>query len=268
MPEGHIIHRYASRHRALLVGREVIAKSPQGRFRGGAARLSGRELLGVETHGKHLFYRWQRVETLHIHLGLYGKFSTFESKPPAPTSGTRLSLATDEVTIYLSGPTVCELIVPSQEEAIRTRLGPDPLRAGSDGNHVAEFAARLERRRIPIGAAILDQGIIAGIGNIYRAEVLFLVGLDPATPANEVTSNKVEEIWDTSVELLQRGVDEGEITTVSRSPLGRNDELDRLYVYKRDRFPCRTCGGPISTGEMANRSIWWCASCQTAVKRK
>ena len=268
MPEGHIIHRYASRHRALLVGREVIATSPQGRFRGGAARLSGRELLGVETHGKHLFYRWHRAETLHIHLGLYGKFRTFESKPPAPTPATRLSLATDEVTIYLAGPTVCELIIPSQEEAIRARLGPDPLQVGTDGNHVADFAARLERRRIPIGAAILDQNIIAGIGNIYRAEVLFLVGLDPATPANEVTPGKVEEIWDTTVELLQRGVDEGMISTVSRRSMTGGEESDRLYVYKRDRSPCRICGELISSGEMANRSIWWCPSCQAGVKRK
>lgn len=261
MPEGHAIHRYASRHRDLLVGKKVIAESPQGRFRGGAARLSGRKLQGVDAHGKHLFYRWHRAETLHIHLGLYGRFRTFESNPPAPTQGTRLSLATDEVTIYLAGPTVCELIVPSQEDAIRARLGPDPLQAGIDGNTVAEFAARLERRRIPIGAALLDQKVIAGIGNIYRAEVLFLVGVDPAVPANEVTPDKLEEIWATSVRLLRRGVDEGEITTVPRS--GGRDKTDRLYVYQRERFPCRKCGGPISTGEMANRNMWWCASCQT-----
>lgn len=263
MPEGHTIYRYARRHRELLVGREVIAKSPQGRFRGGAARISGRPLLGVDAHGKHLFYRWQRAETLHIHLGLYGKFRTFESDPPAPTQGTRLSLATDQVTVYLAGPTVCELIVPSQEDAIRARLGPDPLQAGIDGNTVAEFADRLARRSIPIGAAILDQSIIAGIGNIYRAELLFLVGVDPAVPANEVAPDKVEEIWDRSVQLLERGVDEGEITTMARPPRGSRDKTDRLYVYQRERFSCRQCGGPISTGEMANRSIWWCEACQT-----
>jgi formamidopyrimidine-DNA glycosylase len=262
MPEGHSIYRYASHHHDLLAGRQVVANSPQGRFRGGAARISGRQLVDVAAHGKHLFYHWQRAETLHIHLGLYGRFRTFETDPPPPTPGTRLTLSTDEVSIYLAGPTVCELIVPSQEEAIRSRLGPDPLQAGNRGHTVAEFAANLSRRRIPIGAAVLDQSVIAGIGNIYRAEALFLTGINPATPANEISPDKVEDLWATSVELLERGVAEGKIVTLPRAPLGRTDETDRVYVYKRDRFSCRQCGGTISTGEMANRSIWWCETCQ------
>lgn len=262
MPEGHSIYRYASAHHELLAGREVVAASPQGRFRGGAARINGRRLLNVEAHGKHLFYHWQRAETLHVHLGLYGRFRTFETDPPPPTPGTRLTLATGDVTIYLAGPTVCELIEPSREEAIRARLGPDPLQAGIKGHSGAEFADNLSRRRIPVGAAVLDQSVIAGIGNIYRAEALFLTGINPDIPANEVPLGKVEELWETSVALLERGVAEGKIVTLPRVPLGRSEETDRVYVYKRDRFPCRQCGGPISKGEMANRSIWWCQACQ------
>jgi formamidopyrimidine-DNA glycosylase len=104
--------------------------------------------------------------------------------------------------------------------------------------------------------------VVAGLGNIYRAEALFLTGINPSAPANEVTSEKIEELWATSVELLERGVAEGRISTLPRAPLGRSDETDGVYVYKRDRFPCRVCGGPISTGEMANRSLWWCPTCQ------
>jgi formamidopyrimidine-DNA glycosylase len=263
MPEGHSIFRYASRHRELLVGRAVTATSPQGRFRGGAARINGRKLVDVRTHGKHLFYRWDRAETLHVHLGLYGKFRTFETDPPLPTPNTRLTLSAGRISVYLAGPTVCELIEPSREEAIRARLGPDPLQIGTTGNSVAEFARNLARRRIPIGAAVLDQSVIAGIGNIYRAEALFLTGINPATPANEVAAAKVEELWEKSVELLERGVAEGKIVTLARIPLGRTSETDRLYVYKRDRFPCRVCRGPISTAEMAGRGIWWCNYCQS-----
>jgi endonuclease-8 len=264
MPEGHTIRRYAERHRKVLAGKQVAASSPQGRFAAGAQRLNGRELLDVDAHGKHLFYRWGRAETLHIHLGLYGKFRLFRSEPPPPTPGTRLALATDDVTIYLAGPTVCELIMPSQEDAILARLGPDPLKAETNGNTAEAFLANLSRRRIPIGAAILDQSVIAGIGNIYRAEGLFLTGIHPNIPANEVPAEKVQELWDKSVELLERGVAEGRITTMPRAPLGRTNETDRLYVYKRDRFPCRVCGGPISTDEMAGRSMWWCDTCQSA----
>lgn len=261
MPEGHSIFRYASEHRELLSGRQVVATSPQGRFRKGAARISGRELLDVATHGKHLFYRWKRAETLHVHLGLYGKFRTFESDPPPPTPGTRLALVANGVTIYLAGPTVCELITPSQEESIRTRLGPDPLQSGTRGNNRAAFAANLSRRSIPIGAAILDQTVIAGIGNIYRAEALFLTGINPATPANQLGPELSAELWKTSVRLLKRGVRQGRIVTIPR-PRARGDRIDNLYVYQRERFACRKCGGPISSGEMANRRIWWCGTCQ------
>jgi endonuclease-8/formamidopyrimidine-DNA glycosylase len=159
---------------------------------------------------------------------------------------------------------VCELITPTQEESIRSRLGPDPLQAGTPGNSAEEFAANLSRRTIPIGAAILDQAVIAGIGNIYRAEALFLMGINPTKPANEVPADKVARLWQLSVELLNRGVAERKIVTVPRRRSGRGKETDNLYVYKRERFPCRKCGGPISTGEMANRSIWWCGSCQAS----
>ncbi|MDJ0954268.1 MAG: DNA-formamidopyrimidine glycosylase family protein [Acidimicrobiia bacterium] len=259
MPEGHSIARFAKRHRDLLGGRKVAVASPQGRFAKGAARLDGRKLLDVSAHGKHLFYHWQRAETLHIHLGLYGKFRTFRDEPPPPTPGTRLSLSADGVTIYLAGPTVCELIMPSAEEAIRGRLGPDPLQAETDGNTADRVVEKLSRRSIPIGAAILDQSVMAGLGNIYRAEVLFLTGVNPTTPARDVPAAKIHEIWDRSVELLGRGVAEGKIVTVPGRPATR---ADRVYVYQRERHPCRRCGGAISMGEMANRNIWWCESCQ------
>lgn len=262
MPEGHTIRRYADRHRKELAGRAVELSSPQGRFRAGAARLNGRRLLDVEAHGKHLFYRWQRAETLHVHLGLYGKFRLFRNDPPDPTPGTRLAMSTDDVTVYLAGPTVCELIEPSKEEAIMARLGPDPLKAGTDDNTLERFMVNLSRRRIPIGAAILDQSVIAGIGNIYRAESLFLTKIHPTLPANEVPADKVCELWDKTVELLERGVTEGRIVTRPRPSRRRAKETDRLYVYNRERFACRMCGGPISKGEMAGRSIWWCGSCQ------
>jgi endonuclease-8 len=263
MPEGHSVFRYASHHREMLAGREVTATSPQGRFRGGAERISGRKLIDVAAHGKHLFYRWRRAETLHIHLGLYGKFRTFEgADPPPPSPNTRLTLSTEDTTIYLAGPTVCELVEPSREDAIRARLGPDPLQAGTNGNTVAEFATNLTRRRIPIGAAVLDQNVIAGIGNIYRSEVLFLTRLNPGTPANQVSADKIDELWRTSVDLLERGVAAGKIVTVARAPLATTRNDDHLYVYKRERFPCRVCAGPIMMAQMAGRAIWWCASCQ------
>ena len=234
MPEGHSIFRHAAEHRELLVGQEVSAESPQGRFSRGAARINGRRLLDIETHGKHLFYRWERAETLHVHLGLYGKFRVFATDAPRPTPATRLAMRANGVTIYLAGPTVCELIMPSREEAIRARLGPDPLRSRFAGNSSAAFAENLSRRTIPIGAAVIDQSVIAGLGNIYRAEVLFLAGVHPSIPANEVPAEKVREMWDISAKLLRKGVKEGKITTVPRRGARRNAN-ERVFVYQRDR---------------------------------
>ena len=261
MPEGHSIFRHATEHRELLTGYEVSAESPQGRFSRGAARINGRRLLEIETHGKHLFYRWERAETLHVHLGLYGKFRVFTTEAPRPTPATRLTMAANGATIYLAGPTVCELIMPSREEEIRARLGPDPLRRRSAANSVEALAANLSRRTIPIGAALIDQSVIAGLGNIYRAEVLFLAGLHPAIRANEVSPEKVREIWDLSAKLLRKGVKEGKITTVPRRGARRATD-ERVFVYQRDRHACRRCGGPISMGESANRTLWWCETCQ------
>ena len=269
MPEGHVIHRYARSHREALGGRVVAASSPQGRFAAGSELIDGQQLESVDAYGKHLFYRWEGGATLHVHLGLFGRFRIHRSNPPPPTGATRLALSTDEVVIYLSGPTVCELIDPDTEEALRTRLGPDPLVARKR-NGVAPsdaFVANMSRRSIPAGAALLDQRVIAGLGNIYRAEALFLEGIDPHLPAREINPDRAVDLWVTSVELLRRGVRSGRIVTVDptdvgarrRSDLGRTE---RLYVYQRHSQPCRRCGTSVMRAEMANRMLWWCPSCQ------
>ena len=268
MPEGHIVHRLARQHREALAGQIITTASPQGRFSAGAERIDGQRLGSVDAHGKHLFYRWERGETLHVHLGLFGRFRLSSSKPPAaPTANTRLSMMGDEVTIHLAGPTICELIDPVEEESIHGRLGPDPLRAGPRGAKVAQFTENLSRRRIPIGAALIDQRVIAGLGNIYRAEALFRTGIDPRLPADELSADAAARLWSESTTLLRQGRRDGRIITVDLADVGarRRSDLDRserLYVYKRAGEPCRRCGAPVSKTEMANRDIWWCSSCQ------
>lgn len=264
MPEGHVIHRYAARHRDLLAGAAVRATSPQGRFSAGARRIDRRKLLDVEAHGKHLFYRFERCESLHVHLGLYGKFREFDENPPPPTPATRLSLVGSTHTVYLAGPSACGLVDPAMEQAILNRLGPDPLKDRTDGNTLAVFAANLARRRIPIGAALLDQSVIAGIGNIYRSEALFVAGISPHQESATLTEAQVTRLWATCVTLLGKGLRRGHIVTVPRSriPPQRRRNGAGLYVYQRDQALCRQCGGSISRQQMANRTMWWCTQCQ------
>jgi formamidopyrimidine-DNA glycosylase len=265
VPEGHSIHRYARCHREALLGRRVRVDSPQGRFAAGAARLDGSRLDHIEAHGKHLFYRWDGGDTLHVHLGLFGRFRTYRQSPPDPSDGTRLRMRTNGVAVHLSGPTACELIDPDAEARLRERLGPDPLRSTGGGE---AFAAKLARRRIGIGAALLDQKVIAGIGNVYRAEILFLAGIHPHAPASSLTTDDAARIWTIAVDQLRQGERSGRIVTVDPAEVGvrRRGDIprpDRLYVYKRHQLPCRRCHTPIATGELAARTTWWCPSCQS-----
>jgi DNA-formamidopyrimidine glycosylase len=264
MPEGHTIHRYARLHRTALAGETVRVSSPQGRFDDDAAILDGRVVEDVEARGKHLFYRWQDDLTLHVHLGLFGKFRTHRATPPPePTPGTRMALRAGETTIYLSGPTDCRLIDADEERSILERLGPDPL---ADGDADA-FAANLRRRTVGIGAALLDQKAVAGIGNVYRAEALFLERIHPDTRARDIDDERARHLWDRLVELLRTGERAGRIVTVDPSEVGAASPRDlareeRLYVYKRAGEPCRRCGTPIRQWESAGRKIWACEGCQ------
>lgn len=264
MPEGHTIHRHARLQRPILVGQEVSVSSPQGRFTGGAELLDGETVEEIEAFGKHLFYHWSGSSILHIHLGLFGKFRTFRQDPPPPTEGTRLALETGEATIYLAGPTACELLTIDERDAVVARLGPDPLRRGAKPD---KFDANLDRRSIAIAAALLDQKVVAGIGNVYRAEILFLAGIHPYRRAKDLTDEERAEVWNLTCTELRRGEKAGRIVTVDPADIGasRRSSLrsrERLYVYKRNGEPCRRCDTPIEMSELANRKVWWCPSCQ------
>ena len=264
MPEGHTIHRAARLQAQALGDGPVAIHSPQGRFAEGAALLDGARVTSIEAVGKHLFYSWDRRPVLHVHLGLFGKFWTFrELPPPPPSPNTRLAMI-GESAVYLSGPTICELLDPIQVEAVKSRLGPDPLAADADPE---PFYASLERRSTPIGAVLLDQSAIAGIGNVYRSELLFLCGIHPDRPANDLTEDETTELWSRSVELLRIGERLGRIVTVDPGEVGAARPSDlpkqlRLYVYKRSHRPCRRCGTEIASWESAGRSVWACSSCQ------
>ncbi len=265
MPEGHTLHRIADVHNRLLAGGPVAAASPQGRFAEGAAILDGARLSEVRAHGKHLFYEWMDAPTLYVHLGLIGKFRTWSRRlPPEPSAATRLVMTNERATTYLTGPMACRLVEPSEVEQIVAAMGPDPIASRRGRN---EFKRRLARKRGPIGAALLDQGVLAGVGNVYRSELLFLIGINPQTPAASLTETEADALWDTTVDELRAGVTAGRIVTVKAREAGVRSRMDldrdeALYAYHRDGLPCRRCSTEIRMTEMGNRRIWWCPQCQ------
>lgn len=262
MPEGHTIHGLARDIGRDLAGSAVRASSPQGRFASGAAELDGVVLERMEAHGKHLF-GWFDGALLHVHLGLIGKWRRRRAGDE-PVGEIRLRLAGDDRAWDLSGPMTCALVTPERHEEVVAKLGPDPLRRDADPG---AFVAALARRRVPLGTALLDQAVVAGIGNVYRAELAFLCGLHPATPAHRIDPDDARVLWKVMSEQLRTGLRLGRIVTVEPSDVGAATPAkvpagERLYVYKRAGEPCRRCGSPIERIELAGRSTWFCPTDQ------
>lgn len=262
MPEGHTIHRLARDHGRWFAGHAVTTRSPQGRFAEGAEALSGRTLQSVDAYGKHLFYHFEGGRVLHVHLGLFGKFR-MRKQPAGPVRGApRLVLANEEREVRLSGPTACEVLTRPDVRAIHARLGPDPLRPRAPGKRFVD--AVVERRRAA-GAVLLDQSLIAGIGNVYRSELLFLVGVHPITPSHDVARSVWQRIWTHSRELLALGVTLNRIVTVTPSERGKRTARqlvrgERVYVYRRSR--CLRCDTAVETMMVGQRKAYACPRCQ------
>ncbi|OHV22113.1 DNA glycosylase [Parafrankia soli] len=270
MPEGHTVHRLAAVHQRMFRGRPVTVSSPQGRFADGAHMLDGRVLTEAEAHGKHLLLGFGDEQILHIHLGIYGTYVLGPGPAPVPTGAVRLRLTADTGYADLRGPNVCELLAPGEVKALRDRLGPDPLRADADP---ALAWRRIERSRTPIAVLLLDQKVVAGPGNIYRAEVLFRAGIHPLLPGRELTRDQWAEIWADLVALMADGVRTGRIDTVrpAHTPeaMGRPPRVDdhggEVYVYRRTGQPCLVCAVEVRTVQLAGRNLFWCPGCQPPV---
>ncbi|MEX5295791.1 zinc finger domain-containing protein [Kocuria sp. CPCC 205268] len=295
MPEGHSIHRLARQFGDCFAGQALSVSSPQGRFAAGAAALDGAVLEGARAHGKQLFLDFAGDRVLRSHLGLYGAWSfggtdRFRGassigaprrigerechddgapaagplRPPPPVGAVRVRLVGDEGWADLRGPTLCVLESRAGAEAARARLGPDPLDPHADPE---AFVAAVRRSRRPVGALLMDQAVVAGVGNIFRAESLFRRGLDPLTPGRALGAARLRVLWAENAALMRTGVRLGRIvTTDPEDRPGTGEEQawpeHAHLVYRRQGLPCRRCGTPVAAGELAGRTLYWCPSCQ------
>lgn len=261
VPEGHTIHRAARKQREILAGERLAASSPQGRFADGAGVLDGRRLEDIEAYGKHLFYRFEDDVLLHVHLGLFGRFFTHKGDVPEPRGAIRLRLVAPEATIDLRGPTACELMDADDEARLLGRLGPDPLRADADPERAWQ---RISRSRREIGALVMDQSVMAGVGNVYRAEALHVLGIHPAREGRSLSRDEFDALWATACRMLADGERAGRIITVSAEdagmPRSRLPRGERTYVYRQRE--CRSCGSPVVCWDIAGRRAWACEACQ------
>jgi formamidopyrimidine-DNA glycosylase len=232
-------------------------------------------MRAADAHGKHLFLGFAPTEDarpghwLHVHLGLYGGWELQRHGPhddPAPPRGAvRVRLLGDTVTADLRGPTACDVLNPAEKRAVHARLGADPLRPRSDPE---QSWRAISRSRAPVGGLLMQQEVVAGVGNVYRAEVLFRARLDPFRSGREVTYEQWQGIWADLVTLMRAGVRAGNIVTTlpehraRRSGPARRE--DRFYVYKRTGLPCRLCGTPVVAEPFVARTLYYCPTCQPA----
>lgn len=199
---------------------------------------------------------------------------------PEPRGTVRLRLVSDTAVADLTGPARCDLIHEDEKDAVHDRLGPDPLRPDADPER---FVAAVRRTRRSIGELLMDQSVIAGVGNIYRAEALFRARIHPRTEGRAVSVKRLHAMWDDIGELLRSGVELGVIlTTLTEDRPGpapetwaraaeraTEEEADyRWYVYHRAGRRCHVCGGTVSGGVMAARTVFWCATCQKKLRAR
>ena len=297
MPEGHTLHRLAGALHHAFAGQRVLATSPQGRFEDGAAQLNGRVIERAEAYGKHLFVHADGDRVLNVHLGLIGSFDVLAhvGAPPDPVGAVRLRLVGPQMYADLRGATLVQMISPEQVDVTIARLGPDPLRVGTPGNDPTRSLARLARTSRSVAECLMDQSIIAGVGNVYRAEVLFRHRIDPFVPGNKLKPTSWLAMWDDLVTLLPYGVAFGQIITLEsqleearllldgRDPAAYDPSwggvmpgerggfvrgapvapLEREYhVYRREGQACLVCGSKIRTRLVAGRNLFWCGRCQ------
>lgn len=281
MPEGHTLHRLADEVTSAFGGHLVRAGSPQGRFDAGAGQVDGTRLLDADAWGKQLFIRFEGDRFVHVHLGLYGHFDVYDdvAAVPEPIGQVRLRLVrpagAQRPAAYadLRGATRCELVTAAERDAVVARIGPDPLREDAEPDRAWE---RIARSSAPIGTLLMDQSVLAGVGNVYRAEVLFRHRIHPLRPGRTLRVSQWRAIWDDLVVLMREGVRTGRIDTVRPAHLpeamGRPPRVDdhggEVYVYRRTGQPCHVCARPVRTDVLGGRNLFWCAHCQPAFRSR
>lgn len=276
MPEGHVTHRLAAGLTERFAGGPVRSTSPQGRFADEAAELDGHPLESAQAYGKNLFVH-VGDRSVHVHLGLLGKLTFADSDvgtDARPVLGQiRWRLENDRHYADLRGPQACQLVDPAAIAAITDRLGPDPLREDADPE---AGWARVRTSATPIGLLLMDQRVAAGVGNIFRAEVLYRHRIDPGMAGRLLRRAEWDAIWTDLVGLMHDAVIRGRIDTVrpEHDPvvMGRAPRVDRhggeVYVYRRADQPCLVCGTPVRTKEFGGRNLFWCPRCQRTSRRK
>jgi endonuclease-8 len=257
LPEGHTIHRAARDHQRILA-----RKIAQGRFSEGASLLNGQICSAVEAFGKHLLYKFNNEYTLHIHLGLFGRIQKQKLPLAEPKSSVRIRLIGKKYLVDIIGPTICEVLGQKGVMALIGRIGPDVLRPDANPDFAFE---KISRSKAPIGRLIMDQSVMAGIGNIYRSEILWRQAIHPETPGRAIDRQTFNRIWDDASALLAIGVERNAIITVFDGQLSKKRYGKKFNIF--GKASCPKCEGEIRRFEISGRRTFVCNTCQPLMRQ-
>ena len=190
-----------------------------------------------------------------------------EQFPPEPIGAVRVRLLTASTCADLRGPTACAVLRADEVQAKIDTLGPDPI-VDPGTKSEDRFVATVATKPTPIGLLLMDQSVIAGIGNVYRAELLFRARLNPHIPGRDLPEATVRALWKDWSKLLKIGVQTGQMMTMDNLSKSAYDgtlasRSDRHWVYHRTGQPCRVCGTPIVMAEIGGRKLYWCPTDQS-----
>ncbi len=262
MPEGDTIHNAANRLRPALVGQALVRfDAPR---LAGAMPQPGARITQVEAHGKHLLISFDDGHVLLTHLRMTGRWDLYATgeRWKKPNYLARVVIETDaHVAVCFSAPVV-RLTRQRVGASVRAlpelaQLGPDLCRPDADLDVAVERMARLASPEATIADALLDQRIAAGVGNVFKSEVLWACRVYPLAPVTAIDDDTRRTLIETAARQLRANLQPGRRTTVTGPP-------GSLAVYRRARRPCRRCGTPIlmrRTGPN-QRSTYWCPRCQ------
>lgn len=188
---------------------------------------------------------------------------------PEPVGQVRMRLETDYAIADLVGPNRCELITNDERLAQLSKLGPDPLAPGARTDEAARaaFVEAVRSSGRAVGELLMDQKVVAGIGNIYRADILFMAGISPMRAGKRISATRAAELWDLTCEVMGRGYAIGRLDTIRPQDapaelIVGDEEASRWYVYHRTGRACLLCGTPVAEKLMQNRRLFWCPNCQ------
>jgi endonuclease VIII len=267
MPEGDTIYRTATSLRRWLAGRQVTAvlTSVPGLS---LDRLIGASVTSIESQGKHLLIRFSNGDTLHTHMRMTGSWHVYSAGERWRRAVRRANVvleAGDRVAVCFDVPVV-ELLATRAERVhpALAGLGQDLLSGHDLDRDGARTRARLRAEQWPlIGDLLLDQRVVAGIGNIYRCETLFQCRIDPWAPVDSLADADLDQLLTTAARLLKASAmgSGGGRTRFEGRP-------DRPWVYRRAGRPCRQCGTVIKSARLGRqaRTVYWCPTCQTRMR--